>query len=196
MLGGGGGGRDDVAQGGGTDASALPAALGAVDGGAGAPRERVPSRRAARHRRRARPASASRAATRTGCWRRRSRPCRAPTASVARIVELAAEHDAVEIVVGLPLNMRGGDTASTDGRARVRGGAGRGIRPARPTGRRAAAARCPHTRHCAIRADPSVHLVALLTRSPPSCCCSRHSTSRRAPDGPAGSPVPPAQEPA
>ncbi|WP_374209382.1 DHHA1 domain-containing protein [Microbacterium sp. CnD16-F] len=27
MLGGGGGGRDDVAQGGGTDASALPAAL-------------------------------------------------------------------------------------------------------------------------------------------------------------------------
>ncbi len=29
-LGGGGGGRDDVAQGGGTDLSALPAALGAV----------------------------------------------------------------------------------------------------------------------------------------------------------------------
>ncbi|WP_127475106.1 Holliday junction resolvase RuvX [Microbacterium sulfonylureivorans] len=33
--------------------------------------------------------------------------------SVARVVALADEHDAVEILVGLPLNMRGEDTPST-----------------------------------------------------------------------------------
>lgn len=33
--------------------------------------------------------------------------------SVSRILELAAEYDAVELLVGLPLNMRGEDTAST-----------------------------------------------------------------------------------
>jgi putative Holliday junction resolvase len=34
-------------------------------------------------------------------------------ASIARIAALAAEHEPVEIVVGLPLNMRGEDTPST-----------------------------------------------------------------------------------
>lgn len=34
-------------------------------------------------------------------------------ASVARIVALAEEHSAIEILIGLPLNMRGEDTAST-----------------------------------------------------------------------------------
>lgn len=34
-------------------------------------------------------------------------------ASTPRVAELAAEHDAMEILVGLPLNMRGEDTAST-----------------------------------------------------------------------------------
>jgi putative Holliday junction resolvase len=39
-------------------------------------------------------------------------------ASVARILALADEHSAVEVLVGLPLNMRGEDTASTmDARA-------------------------------------------------------------------------------
>ncbi|MGK9220785.1 MULTISPECIES: Holliday junction resolvase RuvX [unclassified Microbacterium] len=33
--------------------------------------------------------------------------------SIARLVELAAEHEPAEIVVGLPLNMRGDDTPST-----------------------------------------------------------------------------------
>ncbi|MDN3310491.1 Holliday junction resolvase RuvX [Microbacterium oryzae] len=33
--------------------------------------------------------------------------------SIARIVELAAEHGPLELVVGLPLNMRGDDTPST-----------------------------------------------------------------------------------
>lgn len=33
--------------------------------------------------------------------------------SVARIVELAAEYEPLEIVVGLPINMQGSDTAST-----------------------------------------------------------------------------------
>jgi putative holliday junction resolvase len=38
--------------------------------------------------------------------------------SVARIVALAEEHSALEVLVGLPLNMRGEDTASTaDARA-------------------------------------------------------------------------------
>src|SRR5690606_20977741 len=32
---------------------------------------------------------------------------------VARVVELAAEHDVIEIVVGLPINLRGEETAST-----------------------------------------------------------------------------------
>lgn len=34
--------------------------------------------------------------------------------SIARIVELAGEYDPLEIVVGLPLNMRGDDTPSTN----------------------------------------------------------------------------------
>ncbi|MGW9112735.1 Holliday junction resolvase RuvX [Microbacterium sp. NPDC055683] len=34
-------------------------------------------------------------------------------ASIARLVALAAEHDPIEIVVGLPVNMRGEDTPST-----------------------------------------------------------------------------------
>ena len=39
-------------------------------------------------------------------------------ASVGRIVELMVEHDAREVLVGLPLNLRGEDTASTaDARA-------------------------------------------------------------------------------
>ncbi|WP_156761859.1 Holliday junction resolvase RuvX [Microbacterium karelineae] len=33
--------------------------------------------------------------------------------SIARLVEIAAEHGPIEIVVGLPLNMRGEDTPST-----------------------------------------------------------------------------------
>ncbi|WP_110588907.1 Holliday junction resolvase RuvX [Microbacterium suaedae] len=33
--------------------------------------------------------------------------------SVARLVELAGEHDPIEMIVGLPLNMRGEDTLST-----------------------------------------------------------------------------------
>ena len=38
---------------------------------------------------------------------------RAPGDPVARIVALADEHRVIEIVVGLPLNLRGEDTAST-----------------------------------------------------------------------------------
>lgn len=34
-------------------------------------------------------------------------------ASIARVIEIVEEHSAVEILVGLPLNMRGEDTAST-----------------------------------------------------------------------------------
>jgi putative holliday junction resolvase len=34
-------------------------------------------------------------------------------AAVARVISLAAEHSAFEILVGLPLNLRGEDTAST-----------------------------------------------------------------------------------
>lgn len=39
-------------------------------------------------------------------------------ASVARIAALAAEHDAIEVLVGLPISLSGGETASTaDARA-------------------------------------------------------------------------------
>lgn len=33
--------------------------------------------------------------------------------SAARVLDLAAEHDAIEILVGLPVSLSGGDTAST-----------------------------------------------------------------------------------
>ena len=110
-LGGGGGGRDDVAQGGGTDASALPAALSAVKDALGA-------------------VSGFRRGVRLGIDVGKARVGVArcdpdgllatpvetvPRAdgSIGRIVELAEEHAAVELLVGLPLNMRGEDTAST-----------------------------------------------------------------------------------
>ena len=77
-----------------------------------------------------------------------------------------------------------------DRREGVRGGAG-GRHPVCPSGSStSASARCPRTRLCAIRADPSVRLVALLTRSRPSSCSSKHSMSRRAPDGPPDHPSP------
>jgi putative holliday junction resolvase len=34
-------------------------------------------------------------------------------ASAARIAEIAAEHDAIEVLVGLPISLSGGETAST-----------------------------------------------------------------------------------
>jgi len=52
--------------------------------------------------------------------------------SVARILELAAEHGATELVVGLPLNLRGEDTPSTaDARAFAAELARRGDAPVR-----------------------------------------------------------------
>ena len=110
-LGGGGGGRDDVAQGGGTDASALPAALAAVKDALG----RV---------------SGFRRGVRLGIDVGKARVGVArcdpdgllatpvetvprDDGSIARIVALVGEHSAIELLVGLPLNMQGEDTAST-----------------------------------------------------------------------------------
>ena len=111
-LGGGGGGRDDVAQGGGTDASALPAALAAVKD-ALARVSGLPARRAPRHRRRQ--GSCRRRALRSGRAARDARRDRrrATTTPSRAIVALVDEHSAFEILVGLPLNMSGEDTAST-----------------------------------------------------------------------------------
>lgn len=53
-------------------------------------------------------------------------------ASVRRLVELAEEYDAFEILVGLPLNMRGEDTASTtDAREFAAAVAAASVRPVR-----------------------------------------------------------------
>ena len=111
-LGGGGGGRDDVAQGGGTDASALPAALTAVKDALG----RV---------------SGFRRGVRLGIDVGKARVGVArcdPDGLLATPVETVPRDDAldradrrrsptstraIELLVGLPLNLSGADTAST-----------------------------------------------------------------------------------
>ena len=135
-LGGGGGGRDDVAQGGGTDAAALPAALTAVKDAlgrvSGFRRGSAPRHRRRQGARRGRPVRSRRAARHA----RRDR-ARATSGSVAASWPSRRSTRAFEILVGLPLNMRGEDTASTDRCAGVRRGAGGGIRSARSPRRRA-----------------------------------------------------------
>ena len=55
------------------------------------------------------PGSGSPAATRPGSWRPRSRRCGGGRATCAGSSRLAAEHDAVEVVVGLPRSLSGGE---------------------------------------------------------------------------------------
>ncbi|GAB2508598.1 Holliday junction resolvase RuvX [Microbacterium petrolearium] len=69
-------------------------------------------------------------------------------ASIARILELAREHDPLEYVVGLPLNLRGEDTPSTaDARAFAAELAARDERPVRLVDERLSTV----TAHAALR---------------------------------------------
>ena len=124
LVGGRGGGKDDVAQGGGSDASRVDEALelvrsevaragraqageaacGTAYGSASTP---------------ATPGSASPAATRRGSSPPRVETVRRGQGDVRRIVRLAAEHEAVEVVVGLPRSLSGGEGPAAVKVARV-----------------------------------------------------------------------------
>ena len=81
------------------------------------------------------PGSASRAATRPGSWRPRSRPCQRGRGDLARIAELLVEAQdgdperVVEVVVGLPRSLSGGEGPAA---AKVREWAGRLARAVAP----------------------------------------------------------------
>ena len=114
--------------------------------------------------------------------------------SIGRLVELAGEHEATELLVGLPLNMRGEDTASTtearDVAAALAAAAGG---PVRLVDERLSTV----SAHAALRDSgrsqrssrsivDQVAAVVLLQQA----LDVEKSTGR-----PAGTPVPPAQEP-
>ena len=115
--------------------------------------------------------------------------------STERIVELAVEYDASELLVGLPLNMRGEDTASTtDAREFAGALATASALPVRLVDERLSTV----SAHAALRDSgrsqrssrsivDQVAAVVLLQQA----LDVEKSTGR-----PAGSPVPPAQEPA
>jgi alanyl-tRNA synthetase len=116
-------------------------------------------------------------------------------ASVRRIVALAGEHEARELLVGLPLNMKGEDTASTtDAREFAAALAAASALPVRLVDERLSTV----SAHAALRDSgrtqrssrsivDQVAAVVLLQHA----LDVEKSTGR-----PAGSPVPPAQEPA
>lgn len=116
-------------------------------------------------------------------------------ASVTRLIALAEEYDASEILVGLPLNMRGEDTASTtDARTFAAALATASGVPVRLVDERLSTV----SAHAALRDSgrsqrssrnivDQVAAVVLLQQA----LDVEKSTGR-----PAGSPVPPAQEPA
>lgn len=115
--------------------------------------------------------------------------------SVARVRELAAEYDAVEVLVGLPLNLSGNDTPSTaDARAFAAELAGAQERPVRLVDERLSTV----SAHAALRQSgrsqrdsrsivDQVAAVVLLQHA----LDVEKSTGR-----PPGTPMPPAQEPA
>ncbi|MET0672720.1 MAG: Holliday junction resolvase RuvX [Microbacterium pygmaeum] len=115
--------------------------------------------------------------------------------SVARILELCAEYDPTEILVGLPLNMRGEDTASTtDARAFAAAVAAASAVPVRLVDERLSTV----SAHAALRDSgrtqrssrsivDQVAAVVLLQQA----LDVEKNTGR-----PPGIPVPPAQEPA
>jgi putative holliday junction resolvase len=115
--------------------------------------------------------------------------------SIARLVAIASESEATEILVGLPLNMRGEDTASTtDARAFAAALAAASDVPVRLVDERLSTV----SAHAALRDSgrsqrssrsivDQVAAVVLLQQA----LDVEKSTGR-----PAGTPVPPAQEPA
>lgn len=116
-------------------------------------------------------------------------------ASIGRLIALAGEYDASEILVGLPLNMRGEDTASTtDARAFATALATASAVPVRLVDERLSTVSAHAVLRDSGRSQRSsrsivdqVAAVVLLQQA----LDVEKSTGR-----PAGSPVPPAQEPA
>lgn len=116
-------------------------------------------------------------------------------ASIGRLIALAGEYDASEILVGLPLNMRGEDTASTtDARAFAAALATASAVPVRLVDERLSTVSAHAVLRDSGRSQRSsrsivdqVAAVVLLQQA----LDVEKSTGR-----PAGSPVPPAQEPA
>jgi putative Holliday junction resolvase len=116
-------------------------------------------------------------------------------ASIGRLIALAGEYDAREILVGLPLNMRGEDTASTtDARAFAAALATASAVPVRLVDERLSTVSAHAVLRDSGRSQRSsrsivdqVAAVVLLQQA----LDVEKSTGR-----PAGSPVPPAQEPA
>ena len=131
LVGGKGGGKDDVAQGGGTDATRVDEALALVrDRGRphGRSRPDLETRRTPRHR----PGEARIGVARSDPSGFLATPVETVPrgqGDLARLAALVAEEEAVEVVVGLPRSLSGGEGPAA---ARVREFAGRLARPGRP----------------------------------------------------------------
>lgn len=116
-------------------------------------------------------------------------------ASVDRIVALAREYDASELLVGLPLNMRGEDTASTtDAREFAAALAAASALPVRLVDERLSTV----SAHAALRdTGRSQRSSRSIVDQVAAVVLLQHALDVEKSTGrPAGSPVPPAQEPA
>lgn len=115
--------------------------------------------------------------------------------SIARIVVLAGEHDAYEIMVGLPMNLRGEDTASTtDARAFAHELAAASGRPVRLVDERLSTV----SAHSALRhAGRTQRNSRSIVDQVAAVVLLQHALDVEKSTGrPPGTPVPPAQEPA
>lgn len=115
--------------------------------------------------------------------------------SIARIVVLAGEHDAYEIMVGLPTNLRGEDTASTaDARAFASELATASERPVRLVDERLSTV----SAHSALRnAGRNQRNSRSIVDQVAAVVLLQHALDVEKSTGrPPGTPVPPAQEPA
>jgi putative Holliday junction resolvase len=116
-------------------------------------------------------------------------------ASIDRIVALAREYDASELLVGLPLNMRGEDTASTtDARQFAAALAAASALPVRLVDERLSTV----SAHAALRdSGRTPRKARSIVDQVAAVVLLQHALDVEKSTGrPAGSPVPPAQEPA
>jgi putative Holliday junction resolvase len=116
-------------------------------------------------------------------------------ASIGRIVELAREYEVVELMVGLPLNMRGEDTASTtDAREFAAALATASTVPVRLIDERLSTV----SAHAVLRdSGRSQRSSRSIVDQVAAVVLLQHALDVEKSTGrPAGSPVPPAQEPA
>ncbi|WP_261164025.1 Holliday junction resolvase RuvX [Microbacterium sp. Marseille-Q6965] len=113
--------------------------------------------------------------------------------AIARILELAREHEPMELVVGLPLNLRGEDTASTaDARAFAGELAARAGRPVRLVDERLSTV----TAHAALRqSGRSQKRSRSMVDQVAAVVLLQHAVDSEKRTGiPAGEPVPSIQE--